>query len=96
MFCPIEYWNLGDPDGPNIGRHRLRRALVELLSSLSVLSWLGHMIVIPPDPSLLEEDADAGPASGPPSGHPERVPDDGPLSDAEREFWIHLEGLDWR
>ena len=34
MFCPMEFWNLGDPENRNIKRYRLRRALAELLSSL--------------------------------------------------------------
>ncbi len=104
MFCPMEYWNLGNPDGRNIRRYRLRRAAAELLCSLSVLSWLGHMIVIPPDPSVLDDEVGAtsasgpltGPAGAPPPGHPERVMGGRPLTDAEREFWTHLEGLDWR
>lgn len=104
MFCPMEYWGLGNPDNRNVKRYRIRRALAELLSSLSVLSWLGQMIIIPPDPPAEDDVVDARsatgpparPVSGPPPGHPEQLPDGGHLTDAEREFWTHLEGLDWR
>jgi uncharacterized protein DUF6059 len=99
MFCPMEFWNLGPDDRPP-RRYRVRKVLYELFCSLSVLSWLGHIVV---PPQLPEEDEAIAPRtpirqapSGPPSGHPERVTDDGPLTDAERELWVHLEGLDWR
>ena len=57
------------------------------------------MIVIPPDPWAEDDEPDVGPSagtsSGPPAGHPERVPEASPPTEAEREFWTHLEGLDW-
>jgi hypothetical protein len=65
MFCPMEYWSL-NTGGPNPKRYRLRRAFAELLSSFSVLSWLGQMIIIPPDwPAGEDEPAGSQPVHRP-------------------------------
>lgn len=65
-------------------RRRLRRMTPGLLSSMSLLSWLGQMMMALP--VVPEDDTPVGP----PPGHPERHAGDQPMTPEERALWANL------